>query len=104
MVNILRNRNDEVIVQTSFCLQIVIVVIHTMVSGNIDHQLYHREITVNTREDATEITIPGFNTNLIFLQCGSHNWLYQWLSIIYLYTSYLYILWSRGPVMAASTV
>ena len=30
---------------------------------------HHREITVNTREDATEITIPGFNTNLIFLQC-----------------------------------
>ena len=30
---------------------------------------HHREITVNTREDATEITIPWFNTNLIFLQC-----------------------------------
>ena len=30
---------------------------------------HHRELTVNTREDATEITIPGFNTNLIFLQC-----------------------------------
>ena len=29
---------------------------------------HHREITVNTREDATEITIPWFNTNLIFLQ------------------------------------
>ena len=73
MVNILRNRNDAVIVQTSFWLPIVIVVIHTSVSENIDHQLYsdthHREITVNTREDATEITIPWFNTNLIFLQC-----------------------------------
>ena len=30
---------------------------------------HHRKITVNTREDATEITIPWFNTNLIFLQC-----------------------------------
>ena len=32
---------------------------------------HHREITVNTREDATEITIPWFNTNLVFLQCTS---------------------------------
>ena len=32
---------------------------------------HHREITVNTREDATEITIPWFNTNLIFLQCNA---------------------------------
>ena len=38
-VNILRNRKDAVIVQTSFWLPIVIVVIHTMVSENIDHQL-----------------------------------------------------------------
>ena len=30
---------------------------------------HHGEITVNTREDATEITIPWFNMSLIFLQC-----------------------------------
>ena len=44
-----------------------------MVSENILTTNYsdthHRELTVNTREDATEITIPWFNTNLIFLQC-----------------------------------
>ena len=70
-----QKQKDTVIVQTSFWLPIVIVVIHTSVSENIGHQLYsdthHREITVNTREDATEITIPWFNTNLIFLQCDS---------------------------------
>ena len=39
VVNILRSRKDAVIVQTSFWLPIVIVVIHTMVSENIDqHQ------------------------------------------------------------------
>ena len=31
--------------------------------------IHHGEITVNTKEDATEITIPWFNTNVIFLQC-----------------------------------
>ena len=45
-----------------------------MVSENILTTNYsdthHREITVNTREDATE-TIPWFNTNLIFLQCSN---------------------------------
>ena len=42
VVNIPRNRNDDVIVQISFCWPIVIVVIHivVMVSENIDHQLY----------------------------------------------------------------
>ena len=39
-------KQDAVIVQTSFCLQIVIVVIHTMVSGNIDHQLHCKNVMV----------------------------------------------------------
>ena len=30
---------------------------------------HQRGITVNTREDATEMTIPWFKTNLIFSQC-----------------------------------
>ena len=58
---------------------------------------HHREITVNTREDATEITIPWFTTNLIFLQCTnmqcfgacSHVILYILFEITIFYTTWM---------------
>ena len=34
---------------------------------------YIHTIGKNTKEDATEITIPWFNTNLIYLQCICKN-------------------------------